>query len=472
MPASFMTLFPNVLNSLEAMKIPLQSSADLAETASRSQGLGFELLKGANRLGCEWLKNFMPLAVPVDEGACERLYDICQEGSERFIALTEKNFSGCLDRFRQKRLGELEFVNVFTDSLPSQDWSVEYDDSKILLDLPSLRLIDISTDVDHKIQNYGVVFAPRAGHHSNIAERVALFMRDQGLTRMAIVEQKCAEEIPLHIDGERHYEGFEGQVDQYRKVLETLKEETGFPPHLVAVCQPGPLLISTLILYPHLAKTFGSAGAPMNTDAERGYLTDFARMVGEDYIERVIDLLGYTIPDDYDGAGRESWDGRVHVLGFYFLGMDQHLKNFRRLLTDLKDGNEEDAERQKTFYHWYNYVHHSPAGFMRDTYKRIFVNNELIKGTLSLHGRTIGVKDYPESVPIWALGGKNDNIAPPLQATGHMPLIDSVPETDKLTLICDAGHMGLFRSSKVLKEYYGRIVAFMLEHSDRAPSKT
>ena len=32
MPASFMTLIPNVLNSLEAMKIPLQTSADLAET--------------------------------------------------------------------------------------------------------------------------------------------------------------------------------------------------------------------------------------------------------------------------------------------------------------------------------------------------------------------------------------------------------------------------------------------------------
>ncbi len=471
MPASFMTLFPNVLNSLEAMKIPLQTSADLAETANRSQGLALEILKGANHLGCEWLKNFMPLAMPVDEKACERLYDICQEGSERFIALTEKNLSGCLDRFRQKRLGELEFVNVFTESLPSQDWSVEYDDSKVILDLPSLRVIDISTDVTHEIQNYGVVFAPRAGHHSNIAERVALFMRDRGLTRMAIVEQKCAAEIPLHVDGERHYEGFEGQVDQYRTVLETLKERTGFPPHLVAVCQPGPLLISTLILYPHLAKTFGSAGAPMNTDAERGYLTDFARMVGEDYIEKVIDLLGYTIPDDHEGAGRESWDGRVHVFGFYFLGMDQHLKNFRRLLTDLRDGNEEDAERQKTFYHWYNYVHHSPAGFMRDTYKRIFVKNELIKGTLSLFGRTIGIEDYPKSVPIWALGGKYDNIAPPLQATGHMPLIDSVPETHKLTLTCDAGHMGLFRSSKVLKEYYSRIVTFMLEHSDGVPEK-
>lgn len=471
MPASFMSLFPNVLNTLEAMKIPIQTSADFAETANRSQELGFELLKGANHLGYEWLKNFMPLAMPVDQGACEKLSDMCREGSERFLSLTEENLSEYLTRFRRKRLGELAFINVFTESLPPQDWTVQYDDSKVLLDLPSLRVIDISTDVTHRIQNYGVVFAPRAGHHSNIAERVALYMRDQGLSRMAIVEQKCAEEIPLHVDKERHYEGFDGQVEQYRQVLETLKEMTGFPPHLVAVCQPGPLLISTLILYPHLARTFGSAGAPMNTDGERGYLTDFARMAGEDYIDRAMDLLGHTIPEEYPGAGRESWDGRVHVLGFYLLGMDQHFKNFRKLLADLKEGNEEDAERQKTFYQWYNYVHHAPAGFMRDTYKRIFVRNELIKGTLCIHGRTIGIRDYPASVPIWALGGSKDDIAPPLQATGHMALIDSVPDQNKLTLICDGGHMGLFRSSRILGEYYNRIVAFMLKHSDKGPGK-
>ena len=84
-------------------------------------------------------------------------------------------------------------------------------------------------------------------------------MRDQGLTRMAIVEQKCAEEIPLYVDGRRHDEGFDGQVNQYRMVLEYLKDLTGYPSHLIAICQPGPLLMSTLILYPHLGKTFGSS---------------------------------------------------------------------------------------------------------------------------------------------------------------------------------------------------------------------
>jgi poly-beta-hydroxyalkanoate depolymerase len=97
----------------------------------------------------------------------------------------------------------------------------------------------------HALKNYTVVFAPRAGHHSNIAERVALFLRDHGLSRMAVVEQKCAEDIPLYVDGKRHHEDFAGQVDQYRLILGHLKRLTGRPPHLVAICQPGPLPMTT-----------------------------------------------------------------------------------------------------------------------------------------------------------------------------------------------------------------------------------
>jgi hypothetical protein len=48
-----------------------------------------------------------------------------------------------------------------------------------------------------------------------------------------------------------------------------------------------------------------------------------------------------------------------------------------------------------------------------------------------------------------------------------MNLIDSVPPEDKLTLICEGGHMGLFRSRKVLDNYYHRIVEFILSHSDK-----
>ena len=309
------------------------------------------------------------------------------------------------NRFHQKRSGELEFLELFTDQCTRQDWTAEYDQSKILLDLPGLRVIDISADVRHRILNYGVVFAPRAGHHSNIAERVALFLRDQGLTRMAVVEQKCAEEIPLLVDGNRHHEDFEGQVEQYRQVLELLKLRTGHPAHLIAVCQPGPLLLSTLILYPELGKTFGSAGSPMHTEAENGILTDFARQAGESYIDQMLTFFGHTIGRDHPGAGRLTYDGRLQVLGFYLMAWDQHFKNFKNLLTDLKNGENNSARRQKVFYQWYNTAHHFPAGFIRDTFKKIFIQNALMRGHLKIGSQTVAITNYPDRIPIWALGG-------------------------------------------------------------------
>jgi polyhydroxyalkanoate depolymerase len=281
---------------------------------------------------------------------------------------------------------------------------------------------------------------------------------------MAVVEQKCADDIPLHVDGERHFEGFEGQVAQYRQVLTHLKALTGHAPHLIAICQPGPLLISTLILNPELGRTFGSAGSPMHTEAQSGFLTDFARLMGPAYIDLLMCLAGRRVGDDCPGVGREAYDGSYQVLGFYLLGLDQHYRNLKRFLADVRQGDQAAAERQASFYQWYNFVHHFPAGFIRDTYKKIFAKNELVRGTLVIGGQRVAIENYPD-VPIWALGGANDDIAPALQATGHMDLID-LPSDQKLSLTCDAGHMGLFRAKRILKDYYSQITEFILANSD------
>ncbi len=466
MPDSFLTLFPQVLNNLELMKLPVRLSADLTAAAIRSHELAAGLVKNNSQLGTQWMKSLLPFVTPGQYENLSSLLDLFQQSSLNFLTAFEKNVTGYLRLFHQERSGELDFLTLFTQKLPPQGWTAEYDPSRILLDLPGLRLIDISREGEHKIQNYGVVFAPRAGHHSNIAERVAFFLRDHGLTRMAVVEQKCAEDIPLMVDEKRHHENFEGQVSQYRKILEHLSFLTGKPPHLIAVCQPGPLLMTALILNPHLGKTFGSAGAPMDTEAERGFLTDFARLMGEDYIDRLIAWSGRTIPEGHPGAGREVFDGRLQVLGFYLLGLEQHFQNLTLLMRDLKTGNEEGSQRQKAFYEWYNTVLHFPADFIRDTYKRIFVRNELIRGALTIAGKRVSIKDYPERIPIWALGGSRDNIAPPLQAIGHLDLLESMPSKDKLKLVCDGGHMALFRAKKILEDEYRQICEFILERSD------
>ncbi len=467
MPDNLMNRFPFTLNTLEATKLPLRASTEILDHGIRSLSLGFDLNNNFQQLGFQLAQRWCGLFDCQRSNAYDRFTTFQHQTLKNFSHVFKYLWLSILKQMHQEKRGELEFIRLFTEPLPNQDWTEVYDHNRTLLDLPSLRVIDISSDIKHSIHNYTVVFAPRAGHHSNIAERVALYLRDRGLSRMAIVEQKCADDIPLYVDQKRHRESFDSQIDQYKQVLAHLKHLSGYPSHLIAVCQPGPLLMSTLILNPHLAKTFGSAGSPMHTEAEKGVLTDFACMMGENYIDELMRFCGHTTPSNCQGHGRQSFDGALQVLGFYYLGMDQHVRNFKQLLQDLKQGSTESAERQMAFYRWYHSVHHFPAGFIQDTYKKIFVKNELIRGTLAIGNKVIGIKDYPGHVPIWALGGSKDKIAPPLQATGHLELINSVSEGDKLNLICGGGHMGLFRSEKILKTFYSKIATFLLERSDR-----
>lgn len=463
-----MNRFPHLLMEMESLKLYYGIQAEQLRAECDWTRMNVLLTKNACALG------LIPLKMALDATARSGLAFLSPWLStiDNGIGLHFDSIDTLLRRF----FGDLgsfpeatyKFLSLFTDPIPEQDWSVEYDTSNVLLDLPGMRLIDISSEGPHRIGNYTVVFAPRAGHHSNIAERVALYMRERGLTRMAIVEQKCADQIPLYVDGKRHLERFEGQLAQYRQILECLKNATGFASHLVAICQPGPLLMSAAIRYPELARTFGSAGSPMDTEAEEGFLTDFARAMGPHYIDVLFSLFGNHIGPDKPGCGRLTYDGAFHVLGFYLLGMEHHIKNFRQLYSDLLSGRNDAAEKQIRFYKWYNFVIHFPEGFIRDTYQKIFVHNQLARGTLIIDGAIVRMSDYPGHIPIWAMGGQRDNIAPAGQAVGHLKRITSVPEADRLSIVCPAGHMGLFRSSQILRTYYPKVVSFLLERSDKA----
>jgi polyhydroxyalkanoate depolymerase len=460
-----MTLFPFFTLGLESLKGILQLNSAFAGLYSRYTALELDMLINTQHAAAALMQ---PPLSGIASSAGIKISRMLDGYAETMYGLMDWVKSWNVDPFevyRVRREEEVRFLEILTQTPPEQKWNRIREGDAVLCDLPGHRLIDISAPKPHKVKNYTVVFAPRAGHHSNIAERVAFYLRENGLTRIAVVEQKCADDIPLYVDGNRHLEGFESQVEQYRLMLEKLMEISGHPSHLIAVCQPGPLLMTTLILYPHLGATFGSAGSPMHTEAQTGTLTDFARIAGEGYIDGILNLLGNRVSDDKEGRGRAYYDGRFQVFGFYCLGIDQHHKNFIKLFNDLREGKTEEVERQKIFYQWYNYVHHAPAGFIRDTFKKIFIKNELIRGTLQLGGTTVGISQFPPSVPIWALGGEKDDIAPPGQAVGHMKLITSVPMKDKLTLLSPSGHMGLFRSKAVLKQYYNQIAEFILSRS-------
>lgn len=468
MPESMTAGWPQITFGLEIFKSAINAARLGASMANLATSTWSDLLQDSGRRGADLARSTLPghfMGYPLPSSLA---LDLWERGAAWSLKQATGAATGSMDRLDREWMADTALLDLFSSTTAPQDWSVAYDDDQVIMDLPSLRAIDISLKKEHAVRNYTVVFAPRAGHHSNIAERVALHLRDSGLSRLVIVEQKCADDIPLEVDGELHGEGFQSQVDQYAAVLSHVHRLAVAPSHLVAVCQPGPLLMATLIKHPHLGRTFGSAGSPMHTEAQRGFLTDFSRLVGPGFIDMMLAAFGRRIGSGRPGAGRTVYDGSLQVLGFYLLGRNQHLRNLRKLRSDLVAGNKDGAERQQSFYRWYNSVHHFPAGFIRDTFKQVFVKNALVRGQLRIGEETVGIGDYPAGMPIWAIGGNNDEIVPPLQATGHMDLLDQVPDDRKLTIHCDAGHMGLFRSRNVLAGHYSAVARFILAHSDPA----
>jgi len=466
MPAALIKRLPLLSMALESVKLPLQTACEVTDLNLRWANLGFNAVRETGTLAFDmmarWL-SLMPQGPGLGGFAAGWGLDF-----GRIVATAHRHSRRPLERRLARWRGQLALIDAFRRDLPTQGFVEAGNPDRVLLDLPGLRLHDLSLDQGHRIANYTVVFAPRAGHHSNIAERAALFLRDQGLTRLALVEQKCADDIPLYHQGRRHREDFAGQVDQYAEVLAHLKRLTGKPPHAVAICQPGPLLMATVILHPDLAHSFGSAGSPMNTAPGTGFLSDWARLAGPAALEALLAVFGRKVEPGRVGQGRPLYDGTGQVLGFYWLGLAQHAGNFKRLVADSEKGDQVAAKRQLAFYRWYNTVYHHPEGFIRDTFTQVFARNALMRGSMRIGSQTVSVKDFPPSLPVWALAGSRDDIAPAAQALGHMELLPAGPAAERLSLLCDAGHMGLFRSQRILNDYYSRIAAFLLARSDPA----
>ena len=139
MPDSVMTLFPNMLRSFEAMKMSLQAALAINQVQIQTVAAGVDNFKSMQDLTLSLARQNSHLLPAGYLQNGDKLLKLYQEGAASLLDLFKDNLSSQLNRFHQKRTGELEFLKLFTDQCARQDWTVEYDPTKILLDLPGLR---------------------------------------------------------------------------------------------------------------------------------------------------------------------------------------------------------------------------------------------------------------------------------------------------------------------------------------------
>lgn len=199
---------------------------------------------------------------------------------------------------------------------------------------------------------------------------------------------------------------------------------------VLGYCMGAPLSASFIAIHPEIpVKNFVNMAGPF--DFSKVGL--FARWLDPKYFDadRFVDTLGQ-IPADMVRAGfkllKPTMDLTTGLNLWWNLWNDGYVEGFRAL-------NK-----------WANEYVAFPGEFFRQWVKEFYQQNRLIRGELRLGGKAVRLRDI--RCPVFAVGAKEDYIAPPACVKA---LIDAVGSTDKGYVELPGGHISLIagRGAKV-----------------------
>jgi len=102
-----------------------------------------------------------------------------------------------------------------------------------------------------------------------------------------------------------------------------------------------------------------------------------------------------------------------------------------------------------------------PGGIVQDTVVRIWMDNELSRGTVQIGDDEVQLNNI--SANLFALAGSEDTMVTPGSAKR---LMDHVSSEDKTFRVTHGGHMGIMAGSKAPKESWLEIAEWLAERSD------
>ena len=212
------------------------------------------------------------------------------------------------------------------------------------LDLPFGRMLHFRKDIDAP-QPRVLIVAPLSGHFATLLRNtVKTMLQDHDVY---ITDWKNARNVPL---AQGRF-GFEEYVDYLIKMLEHLGPGT----HLVAVCQPCvQAMVATAVMAASknkceprsLTLMAGPIDCRINPTAVNNLATDHP-------IEWFRNNLISTVPFPLPAWGRRVYPGFMQLAAFISMNPERHLEQHKTLYRHLVEGEEDEAERIKTFYDEY-----------------------------------------------------------------------------------------------------------------------
>jgi len=310
---------------------------------------------------------------------------------------------------------------------------------------PVARLIDFSAP-SHTASVPTLVLPPQAGHGSSIVDygrgqSQMMTLRDGGLDHLYAIDW-----LPATAETADY------SIEEFVAVLEEAVELLGGRVNLVGDCQGGWLAVVYAALHPSHVNTLTIAGAPIDTHAGKSAMQEWTRLIAR---RNNIDFYRALVKR---GGGLQL--GKSQLRGFKMLEPGAEMDRLMRLLANIDD--HDFIARHIAFTNWFEWTQAVPGAFYLWIVEHLFVNNELARGVLVVHGARVDLRAI--ECPIFLLAGTTDHITPAEQVWALADLV-STPSEHIWRELIDAGHLGLFMGREALVEHWKPIAEGVRIHS-------
>ena len=316
---------------------------------------------------------------------------------------------------------------------------------EVALDMPFGQLLHFRKDIDAD-QPKVLVVAPLSGHFATLLRgTVQTLLQDHDVY---ITDWVNARDVPLDA-------GSFG-VDDYISYLIRFLEVMGEGSHVLAVCQPCVQALAAVAImseddHPATPRTMTLMAGPIDT---RESPTEVNKLAMTRPLSWFKETVISSVPTRYPGGGRRVYPGFVQLTAFMAMNMDRHRAAHRKLYEHLANGEDEQAEKIKTFYDEYFAVLDLTEEFYIETIDRVFQRAELAHGKFTYKGRRVDPGAIRKTALLTVEGGRDDICALGQTAAAHDLCRSLRPHLKRHHLQANVGHYGVFNGKRWDKEIY------------------
>jgi poly(3-hydroxybutyrate) depolymerase len=298
-----------------------------------------------------------------------------------------------------------------------------------------------------------LVVAPLSGHYATLLRgTVRTLLEDFDVW---ITDWIDAREVPLVMG--------DFDLDHYIDYVLDFIRHLGPDLHVIAVCQPGPAVLSATALlaaadHPCQPASVTLMGSPIDSRRSPTEPNRLAKTRQLAWFEHNVIM---NVPFPHAGFMRRVYPGFLQLTGFMTMNLDRHLDAHKNLFRHLVEGDGDSVAGHRKFYDEYLAVMDLPAEYYLQTLRVVFQEHRLAEGGMVHRGERVDPARIRRTA-LMTVEGENDDISGIGQTQAAHDLCTGIPAHKRIDYIqAGVGHYGVFNGSRWRAEIAPRIRDFI-----------